>query len=93
MHLNAVLAQCLSAMACEIKKYAADEATEEAAQGIADRNNHLHECEEVDRLNQLKGKIEQYKQKADMYKAKYKQAKKIVWREARDCTKVHQHEI
>ena len=59
-----------------IKKYAAVEATEEAVQAIADRNNHLHECEELDCLSQLKEKIEQYEQKADMYKAKYKKAKR-----------------
>ena len=52
------------------------EAKEETARVIANRNNHLHECEEFDRLNQLKEQIEQYEQKADLYKAKYKQARR-----------------
>ena len=55
-----------------------DEFSEETVWAIADRNSHLHECEEFDHLNQSKENIEQYEQKADMYKAKYKHAKRIL---------------
>jgi hemoglobin-like flavoprotein len=45
---------------------------------IADRNSHLHKCEDFDHLNQPKDNIEQYEQRADMFKAKYKNANKIL---------------
>jgi len=66
------------------KKCAAVEATEEAVQSIVKRNNHLHECEEFDRLNQLKEWIEQYEQKVESYKAKYTQAERKLTGERRE---------
>jgi ribosomal protein L1 len=52
---NALLAQYLNVMVFATE--------DEAARAIADRNNHLHECEESDRLNQLKEKSKQYEKK------------------------------
>ena len=57
-------------------KYAAVEATEDAVRAIAERNNHLHECEEFDILNQLKERIKHYEQQEESYKAMYMQAKR-----------------
>jgi hypothetical protein len=43
---------------------------------IRERNNHLLESKEFDCLYQLREMIDQYEQKATMYKIKYKQAKR-----------------
>jgi len=74
-HRNEASVRCPVENVCT-RKYSAVKATEEAVRSIADRNSHLTESDEFNRLMESKKKREKQELKIEKCKLKYKELKR-----------------